>query len=325
MGDRYIGIDIGYGRVKVYNDDICCNFPSAASSYTEEATFEGRTRVHPFVIAGIPYLAGEEAIIHSSSLQDTRTDGYVCSPGWNALLANALFLADYDPEQPGAAMVIGIPPGYASLDRYDSIEAAIRLTQIDMQNSRRSFAFNRTRIMVIPQGVGIFYRYAEFVPDAWAQDVAIVDLGHQTIDMIYMAQGAYVERCKSTQDLGVSRDVERIRQLARAMTKPLRLDDRHLADWIGDRSLFSPTSDHHVPGAQGIMSTYTTNIVSIVNAFLRSLPHKPDACLIGGGGARFLDRETMGSTDLMLAPEPDMSNAIGFWLYARWEDEVRDA
>ncbi len=325
MGDRYIGIDIGYGRVKVYNDDICGNFPSAVSSYTEETTFVGRTSVHPFVIRGIPYLAGEEAIIHSSSLLDTRTDGYVGSPGWCALLANALFLADYHPEQPGAVMVIGIPPGHASFDRYDSIEAAIRLLRVDMQHSCRSFAFSDTRVVVVPQAVGIYYCYAGVVPEAWEQDVAVVDLGHQTLDMIFMSKGAYVERFKFTHEPGISRELERIRQSARAMTVPLRFGYRDLADWIGDKSLFDVGSSHHVPGAEGILKTYTVNIISMVEAFLRSLPRQPDACLIGGGGARFLDGELMKSTELFLAPEPDMANAIGFRRYAQWEDEVKNA
>ena len=325
MSDRHIGIDIGYGRVKVYNDDVCSNFISAVSSCTEEATFESRTRVRPFLVGGVPYLAGDEAVIHSSSLLDTRAGDYVCSPGWCALLAKAVFLADYHPEEPGAAMVIGIPPGDASPERYQAIEETIRLLQISIRGSSRSFAFSGTRIAVVPQGLGIFFCYADLFPEAWEQDVAVVDLGHQTLDMIYMSQGAYVERFKNTEDLGVSREMERIRQAARAMAAPLRMDYKDIADWIGDKSLFDPGSAHYVPGSRGLLRTYSANIVSMIEAFIRSLPRRPDACLIGGGGARLLDEELMRPTGLLLAPQADMANAIGYWLYAQWEDEVRDA
>jgi hypothetical protein len=321
MSDTCIGVDIGYGRVKVHNSDVSHNFPSAVSSYTDERTFEGRTQVHPYLVRGIPYLVGEEAIIHSSSLKDTRTDDYICSPGWFALLSNALYIADFHPERPGATVVIGIPPGYATLDRYDAIEKTIRLTQVGIQQSERSFTFSSTRVLVIPQGAGIFYCYADINPEAWKQDVAVIDLGHQTLDMIYMSNGAYVERTKLTRDLGVSRELERLAQLGRAMATPRRFRYEDLAAYVDDKSLFDVESAHYVAGAQGILKTFTTNLVSMIDAFLRSLPRAPHACLIAGGGVKFLDIEIMNSTDLLLAPEPELANAIGYWLYGRWDNE----
>ena len=165
---KVIGVDIGYGRTKVYDGERRGNFPSAVSSQVaEEATFESHLR--PFLAHGRAYITGEDAEIHARTVEDTRNESFLGSGGWFALLAHALRGAGYDPDCEGAVIAIGLPPGMCGPDRYREVLRTVKETSVLDKSSGRAYRFTRTRVIIVPQGVGIYYYYHMTSPEAAAR------------------------------------------------------------------------------------------------------------------------------------------------------------
>ena len=317
--DNIIGIDVGYGRTKFHSDTAEGSVPSAVSSQVAEETFD--RKLSPVVVAGQAYLTGEEALIHSRSCEDPRHSGFLASPGWFALLGTALYKAKFDPL--GGTLVLGLPPGEASEEREAWLARTVRGTSVLIPKAGLTFRFDHTRIIIIPQAAGIFYHYAAHADvDAFDLDIAVVDIGHQTVDMVYISGGGYVERLKRTLDLGVGGEIDAIAQMARSSAVPRKVRHGDIVAGIFDGSLFDAAHPHYVAGAEEHLAAYTRNLVSQIDQFMESLPSDPYGCVVAGGGAPLL-RNQMGlyRSNLLVAEEPEMANARGYWTYASWLDE----
>jgi hypothetical protein len=309
---RCIGIDLGYGRTKMFAGNACkSNCPSVVSSQIPVHTF-GDTALHPVEVKGIAYLVGDEAERHARSVEDTRRIDFVCSPSWFALLGNALRIARFD--HVTDALAIGLPPGDLGPEKEEMVRKEIRQTPIKMLATGKTYVLDKTKVLIVPQGAGIYFCYTMNHYDALAQDIAVIDVGHETLDMIYMSKGTYIEKWKDTKNLGVSRELDAIIQLERSSLRGKRLGYGALvAHMAHDRGLITEGSSDYVAGALELLQAYTRTVMSTIQAYL-DLTQGADVCLIGGGGARFLvpDRDY----GYLVLDDPEMANAIGYWAWA---------
>jgi hypothetical protein len=309
-----LGIDIGYGRTKFYRPEARGDFASLVSSQITPQVL--KTTVNPLVISGRAYLAGEEAELHCRSTEDTRCGGFLCSGAWYALLGHALLLAGFDPRRRGSVITIGLPPGHFSEGRYGRVLQSMKDTSITYQSQGVTYTFDRTRIFVIPQGVGIYYYYYSIDETAEKRNVAVVDIGYQTLDMVFLAKGDYIEHVSRTAPLGVSTELDNLVRLAQGMTErrgPIRRGD--ILASLADGSVFRECHPSFIPGAAEQIQAYAKNVLTTVDSFLESLPKTADSVIVGGGGA-----------DLLVAAEVDLpwevldqavlANAIGYYVYA---------
>lgn len=85
-----------------------------------------------------------------------------------------------------------------------------------------------------------------------------------------------------------------------------------VARMTNDRGLITQGSSDHIAGALELLQAYTRTVISTIQAYL-ALTHGADACLIAGGGARFLvpDRDY----GFLVLDDPEMANAIGYWAW----------
>jgi hypothetical protein len=141
------------------------NCPSVVSSQIPTRTF-GDTGLNPVEVKGVTYLVGEEAQRHAGSIEDTRRIGFVCSPGWFALLGNSLRAAQFVPFL--NAVAIGLPPGELGPAREEMIRNEIRQTPILFPATGEAYSMEKTRIFMVPQGAGIYFSYMLANRDAQA-------------------------------------------------------------------------------------------------------------------------------------------------------------
>ncbi len=308
---RCIGIDLGFGRTKMFAGNTCsANYPSVVSSQVPIRTF-GDAILNPVDVKGTTYLVGDEAERHARSVEDTRRIDFICSASWFALLGYALRIAGFDALSDSIA--IGLPPGDMGPAKIEMILQKIKQTPITAISSGETYVLDQTKVLIVPQGAGIYFSYAMRNPEALHREVAVIDLGHQTLDMIFMDRGTYIEKWKDTKDLGVSRELDAIIQLERSSLKGKHLGYGDIvARMVRDKSLITPGNKGHIEGALEQLKAYTRNVTSAIEAYL-DLTHA-NTCIIGGGGARFLvpDRDL----DFLVLTDPEMANAIGYWAWA---------
>jgi hypothetical protein len=102
---------------------------------------------------------------------------------------------------PGAKIVLGVPPGVYSEMYCERILEAVRKSDIRINGELCRISGD---VRVIPQGAGIFFRHIKDHPDDYRKNVAVIDVGHHTVDMVLFSKGKYVESARESQEIGIS-------------------------------------------------------------------------------------------------------------------------
>ncbi len=198
--DIFLGIDIGYGFTKTFNSGGGKMFPTAVTTMIPRSTFRD---IETITANGERFLVAENALLEGKWVLDTRNTGFAGSNGWLAVLGHGLSINDYTPDEvPEGLLVLGIPPGLYTREAAKEIIAFIRGSTILYRS--KEYSFKNAGIRVIPQGAGIFFHYASHFPEDFLKEVAIIDIGHYTVDMIYFSGGSYVEGSTVSKSMGLS-------------------------------------------------------------------------------------------------------------------------
>ncbi len=300
-----IGIDIGYGFTKTHCFGKSHVFPTMVHLTSAGKKF---TEMKPITANRNMYLVGKDAEREGNQI-DTRTPDFVTSDPWMAVLGYALRLN----EVIGFAnIVLGVPPGMYSDEYADQISKAIRASSISPNGAARSYTFGS--IHVIPQGVGIFLRYLQDHPGDAEKTVVVIDIGYRTIDMVLFSEGQFAtETIKSNRD-GVSYLFDGI---SAAFDKKYHqtLFYKETLQFLQEGSIRRLNKEYRLDEPEEVKG-YVRKVVSSINSFIDGLPVAADLAIVGGGGIHVLkDRFEGLQHDLIIAPDPDMANAMGYWLY----------
>lgn len=297
-----IGIDIGYGFTKTCRTDDKRIFPTAITMMTKESTFAD---ISPIVVNGQRFLVGKDAEREGNTI-DTRQSGFVTSDAWLAVLGHCFRVNDFV----NGEIVLGVPPGVFSRKYSRRILDAIRASDIRVNGEPYRV---RGNVRIIPQGAGIFFRHIQDQPGDLQRNVAVIDIGHNTVDMVFFAQGKYVESATESQEIGVSLVLHSI---MKAFYREHRLTiDCEAALGILQGKQVTYMGDAYAVEVREEIEGYTKSISSVISRYLEKLPLHPDLGIIGGGGAAI--KELLGSRNLLVVSEPAMANAIGYWYYGR--------
>lgn len=302
MATDCIGIDIGYGFTKTCRADDKRIFPTAITTMTKEGTFAD---MHPVVVNGSRYLVGKDAEREGNTI-DTRQSDFVASEAWLAVLGHCFRVSNFV----NGEIVLGVPPGVFSKKYSRKILDAIRGSDLRVNGEPYQI---RGNVRIIPQGAGIFFRHVQDHPADLRKNVAVIDIGHNTMDMVFFAQGRYVESATESQEIGLSFVLHSI---IKAFYREYRLPIHTEAafDILQGRQV-TYLGDVYELDVREEIDAYTKSISSVVNRYLEKLPRHPDLGIIGGGGAAIKDLLT--SRNLLVVSEPAMANAIGYWYYGR--------
>lgn len=307
--DKCIGVDIGYGYTKTYTSEGKRSFPTAVTYLVPEATF---SQIEPVYVNGEAFLAGDDALREGKGLISTRTAGFVMSKPWLAILGYALGVNNYACED--GTIVFGVPPGQFNRTMVWSIIDTVKKASVSYKGY--NYSFTKMNIKVIPQGAGIFFAYMAGHSDDFERNIAVVDIGHYTIDMIFFSGGKYVEGATRSSHLGVSLildEISRLFQRQHGLTIDINTAHRLLAN--GTVTILDQI--YTVNNLREVVKSYARQVSSEINTYFHSLSVRPEIGLAGGGGINVLKGLVGLDYKLRIVDPPEFANAIGYWHYGK--------
>lgn len=221
--ERYIGIDVGYGFVKITDGHEGYVFPSVVGDGSVGTLLRtslqppGRTDDIRLTVDGRTYNVGTLAIRQSRmayrSLSTTRSEGN----DLKVLFLAALSLFSNQPLN-GFAAVTGLPPG-----RMHLTDELIRVLKGEHRVIRHrgttpeELVIRVDRLAVVPQPMGAFWSQALDSRGQVREDsgilngrTGVLDVGFRTTDLVSVEDGEYVTEASKTIPIGLATAYEEI-------------------------------------------------------------------------------------------------------------------
>jgi plasmid segregation protein ParM len=242
-------------------------------------------------------------------------------------LIKVLSCAGYFKLKDEISVVLGLP--FLSLEQFEKEKAQLTglVTGTHVVNFRgESLSLNITKVWVMPEGYGSLLwsetqpNKAVAVPDFTKISVGIVDIGHQTIDMIMVDNFRFARGASKSEDFGMSEFYELVAKeidgadsqslaLISAVNKPK--GDR----FYRPKGASKPTNlDDFLPN---LTEQFSREICSRVLAWL---PERVTDVIITGGGGEFFWEDIQrllkeAQIKAYLAAPSRQANALGQYIY----------
>ncbi len=307
--ENVIGIDIRYGQTKTFRSTGSKIFPTTVTSMVPEETFG---KVRPIEVNGEKFLVGFDAI--SKWVIDTRTASFIGSNAWLASLGNSLILNGLFPEDiEEGRIVLGIPPGDYSKDMARKIIHVVKASTIS-QNGR-IYNLRSVDVNVIPQGAGIYFAYSEGLDGmAGAKNIAVVDIGHFTIDMVFFTMGKYIEDATNSIPMGVSLLLDDICTVFKRQHK-WAINHKTAGNLLADGEITIFEEVYRLEQMPALRQAYSLKVASLIDRFFEGLSERADIGIAGGGGVLVLKGIMKLRHKFYILPDPVVANAKGFYHY----------
>ncbi len=308
----FLGVDIGYGFTKTFNSGGGKMFPTAVTTMIPRSTF---TEIVPIVANGERFLVAENAILEGKWVLETRNKGFVRSNGWLAVLGHSLSINDYNlDDMPEGLLVLGIPPGLYTKEAAREMVEFIKESTILYRS--KEYSFKNGRIKVIPQGAGIFFHYTSHFPEDFLKEVAIVDIGHYTMDMVYFSGGNYIEGTTASKSMGLSFLWDEIQKEFFGIHN-MSISQEQAQKLFEKGRITILQKEYTLDSLNEKVASYCDKISSLINGFFENFERKPEIGLAAGGGVLVLEGKVKLKHKLKLVDDAVYSNSIGYYQYAR--------
>lgn len=305
---RCLGIDIGYGFTKTFNGVENKTFATVVTAKVPSLSF---AELSPVIVNGEKFLVGEEAEREAAGRLETRSSGFVMSNAWLAILGRALSTNNFKPGED--VLVLGIPPGQYSKPEATKIAGSIENSSIIDSLTGSSYLFHNTIIKVIPQGSGIFFSYLNENPQDMDKNIAVLDIGHHTLDMVYFSKSKYIESATESRSLGVAIVLDSIiKEFYRQHKFNIHYADARKL--LANNVATIQETDYSMENIKDIVSPYVQQVATIIDNFFEKLPGV-DLGIAGGGGVLALKNDIKLKRKLRVVSQPEMANAIGYLLF----------
>lgn len=210
-----VGIDVGYGYVKVFDGQEWISFPSVVGLAHETLGFSSlssgsRTRSMTITVDGQSYHVGELAMRQSAFAFRSLSQSRLEANEFKVLFLTGLALVA---DRPSVSMhvVTGLPPGllYQEKTMTQMIRGEHRVV-LRLGKDLLERTLNIEGLRILPQPMGT---YLGEVLDARGQAkddamlnsrTAIVDIGHGTTDLVVADGGEYVPHLSRTLPVGLA-------------------------------------------------------------------------------------------------------------------------
>ncbi len=310
--DNIIGIDIGYGYTKSYTSQHGpCTFPTHVTAKVPEETFGS---VKPIVVNGDKFLVGHDAL--SKWLIDTRTASFLGSNAWLAPLGYALVTSGIEPDdfRNGGHIVLGLPPGDYTKDIARKLTGIVQSSEISKNGA--SYDLSATQVSVIPQGAGIYYAYKEMDDTVTQKNVAVVDVGFYTVDMVFFVNGQYIEDATYSEAMGVSLLLDDIcATFKKQFQWPINRNSAEKLLTKGEITILQEV--YRLEQMPTIIQAYAARVSSLIDRYFEGLPVEPDIGIAGGGGVLAMKNHLKLQRKLYVRSDPVTANAMGYYCYGR--------
>jgi hypothetical protein len=289
---RVIGIDIGFGQVKVVLDDLALKFPSQIAQFLEGELSDVPVVEHN----GMWYVVGEEATAFRHKLSLSTVELLIrYSP---VLLKRALLEVGEGGEY---FVVSGLPPRF----RHMGEEFSRALQTVE----------GVVRVLIVPQGAGILEDVREYVRQYGG--ALILDIGFNTVDFLSVrvkGNDLVKERGGTIEGLGVKSAVEIFRSLLPAEVGFLRNEPYvFLVPYFAKGRLTLAGKEFFLQEEKAKASKlWTEQIYLRLQEEIGELIKSKPVFVVAGGGAYFLDR-SLFEREVYIPAQPDFSNARGYY------------
>ncbi|HYF92804.1 MAG TPA: ParM/StbA family protein [Symbiobacteriaceae bacterium] len=330
--ERCMGIDIGYGFVKITDGQEGYVFPSVVGEGNGDPLprmgLQAPTRTDDLrvVVDGRVYNVGNLAIRHSRlaarGLSPTRIEGNY----YKVLFLAALSLFCNQPLN-SFAVVTGLPPGRMHLleELTRQVRGEHRVVRMTSQGPEE-ITIRVDRITVVPQPLGTYWSQVLEARGKVRDDsrllqgsVGVVDIGFRTSDLVSVVDGEYVHEQSRTIPTGL---VTAYEEIAAAL----------LANYGVERETYALDEaviqgELHVAGKRVDISALrdrafeqlaTKLLVELQSSWQVS---EFDVLLLSGGGSHFLARWLQPHLPQAVVPQdPSTANSRGFlaWSNRLW-------
>lgn len=319
MNTSVVGIDIGYGDVKIVSDDLLAvddtgclvSFPTLITPARDTHFKIMDKTVTPIEVDGEKYLIGEDAR-EAMNVLDTKYETWFKENIYLAFFKKALSYV-----APGPIHVVtGLP-----VSEYDKWHAELkkRLTGEFKVNGN---VYEVLSVRVMPQPFGSFSNYIYDTngrlmnEEALEESVGIIDIGNRTTDFILVDSGKWVaEGASGTITIGVSNLFEKIAEQVSENYK-VSLTPLKLRESLRSRQI----------KVYGVVTNIGHIIDREVDFFVKYIEHTSkthwgsgghiDTVLLVGGGAEIFRKYIDKIFPHIAVPkDPGFSNAKGFFKY----------
>lgn len=288
---RVLGLDIGFGQVKVVSEDTKLKFPSQIAQYIPDSVSDLEYVEHK----GMLYVVGEDANVFRQKFSLSTVENLIkYAPVLLKYVLNRLKADDK------YVVVSGLPPRFR--DYAVEFEKALKVEGVES-------------VVVVPQGVGI-------VEDTKGrillhQNALVLDIGFNTVDYISVRvkdQNIIKERSGTIEGLGVKSAVEIFRSMLPAEVGYYRNEPYVFLVPILIKGSVQIAGEliNLESIKQKALKIWSEQINLRLTEEIGELIKGKELFVVGGGGAYFLDREVF-EREVFVPFEPDFSNARGYY------------
>jgi len=319
LADKIImGVDIGYGYTKMWHSTPMDTtgravvFPTAVSAKVTEQAFSPVNRT-VIDIDGDTFICGDSAILEGrGGLIKATSDGFVGSAAYCAVLAQCCIMAGK-----ADVLVMGLPPGMYGRKFADETIGRLREKKMCItQGATRTDIQLPGIIQYIPQGSGIFFDHIRNGHDGdYDRNVVVVDIGTYTMDMVFFVEGRYVDHSAHSLPLGVHEIYQRIKDEFYQQHQAWLKSDKAVERLLYDGTVTIAGVSYELP-TDSITTAYNAQIASNIEEYVSNLPVEADIIVGGGGGMKFLMKDTL-KYPITIVSMSHMSNARGYFEYGK--------
>ncbi|AUR83106.1 hypothetical protein NVP1031O_124 [Vibrio phage 1.031.O._10N.261.46.F8] len=316
---EYIGIDCGFGAVKVCAGDKfginkLYKFPSAIAPVTANEHFNDNRAI---LMDGKSYYIGEDALgVESDSIYELIE--YKHLEAFSSLILHKIFRdLECDPTNQPKHIVLGL--SIAHIDQSGHYKSAI-------QSYLNAIGFGETKLKILPQGAGVkvaYDTYAETFPNPpqdfnSSSNFLIADIGFNTLDGLYVMGGKVnPSNVRGIENKGLVVVAAKLNELLSTAynreygTKELqKIMDDGFIKIRGKR--FDLTEE-----LLNMKRAYLTLVEECLEAEFGKILDKVDYILLSGGGAYYF-KDAVASDPFYRATanKSEFYNSIGYYLNA---------
>ena len=296
---RVLGIDIGFGSVKVYSEGVEYKFPTAVAYMPDDEVME----VERVNVGGRYFVVGRDVKYVASYKIEI--------PGVKDLIRWSGVFLKYVLDKFGefGVVVSGLPPN--AKKHVSEFEAVLRSVSRD------------AKIKILPQGAGILYDVVS--GNVSLGEVMVVDIGYNTVDCLVAEKVEGVWKKKrgiTVEGFGVMKAVSFMRELFSSKMEFFK-------NWSVSRLVEAFEVGYVVVDGERVdlsgykaeaVKRYEEVLVGRLKAELSDDFRSVESVVLAGGGAYYVSDKHFGKK-IMKPEKPEFSQARGYYIAGQSDND----
>jgi hypothetical protein len=296
---RVLGIDIGFGSVKVYSEGVEYKFPTAVAYMPDDEVME----VERVNVGGGYFVVGRDVKYVAS--YKIEIPGVKDLIRWSGVFLKYVLdkFGEFD------VVVSGLPPN--AKRHVSEFEAVLRSVS------------REAKIKILPQGVGILYDVVS--REAFLSEVMVVDIGYNTVDCLVAEKVEGVWKKKrgiTVEGFGVMKAVSFMRELFSSKMEFFK-------NWSVSRLVEAFEVGYVVVDGERVdlsgykaeaVKRYEEVLVGRLKAELSDDFRSIESVVLAGGGAYYVSDKHFGKK-IMKPEKPEFSQARGYYIAGQFDND----